>query len=97
MPKKLFKGKSARIVVTMGMPGLFYRWYYCAHSLKSFERNVLRFCGVGPIRTSLIGWMGAGAAGGKTPGSFENDYPHTNAKQRERALEKIRRLGRDGR
>jgi len=46
MPKKLVLGKSARIVVTMGMPGLFYRWYYRAHSLKSLERNILRFSGV---------------------------------------------------
>ncbi len=26
MPKKLLKGKSTRIVVTMGMPALVYRW-----------------------------------------------------------------------
>jgi putative NADPH-quinone reductase len=51
----LLSGKSARIVVTMGMPALVYRWYFGAHSLKSFERNVLRFCGVGPIRETLIG------------------------------------------
>lgn len=52
---KLLKGRSARIVVTMGMPALVYRWYFGAHSLKSLERNVLRFCGIGPIRESLIG------------------------------------------
>jgi hypothetical protein len=27
MPRKLLKGRSARILVTMGMPALFYRWY----------------------------------------------------------------------
>jgi putative NADPH-quinone reductase len=27
MWKKLLKGRSARIVVTMGMPALVYRWY----------------------------------------------------------------------
>jgi len=54
-PKQLLKGKSARIVVTMGMPALFYRWYFGAHSLKSLKRNILGFAGVGPIRTSLIG------------------------------------------
>jgi putative NADPH-quinone reductase len=26
MPKKLLKGKSAHIIVTMGMPALVYRW-----------------------------------------------------------------------
>lgn len=53
--KKLLAGRSARIVVTMGMPALFYRWYFRAHSLKSLERNILRFCGIAPIRESLIG------------------------------------------
>lgn len=51
----LLKGRSARIVVTMGMPALVYRWYFFAHSLRSFERNILRFCGIGPIRETLIG------------------------------------------
>jgi putative NADPH-quinone reductase len=57
MPKKLLTGKSARIVVTMGMPALVYRWYFGAHSLKSLERNILRFVGIGPIRASLIGMI----------------------------------------
>lgn len=51
----LLTGKSARIVVTMGMPVFLYRWYFRAHSLKSFERNVLRFVGIRPIRETLIG------------------------------------------
>lgn len=51
----LLRGKSARIVVTMGMPALIYRWFYLAHSLKSLERNILRFSGIGPIRETLIG------------------------------------------
>lgn len=55
LPKPLLKGKSARIVVTMGMPALFYRLVYRAHSLKSFERNILRFCGIAPIRATLFG------------------------------------------
>jgi putative NADPH-quinone reductase len=60
MGKKLLKGKSARIVVTMGMPALMYRWYFGAHSLKSLERNILGFCGIGPIRESLIGLVESG-------------------------------------
>lgn len=55
MPKKLLTGKSARIVVTMGMPAFIYRWVFFAHSLKSLKRNILAFCGIGPIRTTLIG------------------------------------------
>ncbi|MGE5241288.1 MAG: NAD(P)H-dependent oxidoreductase [Bacteroidota bacterium] len=56
-PKKLLKGKSARIVITMGMPALLFRWYFGAHSLKSLRRNILAFSGIGPIRTSLIGMV----------------------------------------
>jgi len=59
MGKKLLIGKSARIVVTMGMPAWVYRWYFRAHSLKSLERNILRFCGIGPFKESLIGMVEA--------------------------------------
>jgi putative NADPH-quinone reductase len=59
MWKKLLTGKSARIVVTMGMPAFLYRWYFRAHSLKSLERNILGFCGIGPIKESLIGMIEA--------------------------------------
>lgn len=48
-------GRSARVIVTMGMPGWFYRTYYCAHSLKSLKRNVLQFVGISPVRTTVIG------------------------------------------
>jgi putative NADPH-quinone reductase len=53
--QKLLAGRSARIVVTMGMPAPVYRWYFGAHSLKSLERNILKFSGIGPIAESLIG------------------------------------------
>ena len=60
---KLLKGRSARIVVTMGMPAIFYRWYFGAHSLRSFERNILGFCGIGPISESLVGMVEAKGPG----------------------------------
>ena len=56
---KLLKGRSARIVVTMGMPAFFYRLYYRSHSVKSLKRNVLEFCGISPVRTSLLGMVEA--------------------------------------
>jgi len=62
MGKKLLKGKSARIVVTMGMPAFVYRWYFGAHSLKSLERNILGFSGVGPIKASLFGLIEASSS-----------------------------------
>lgn len=48
-------GKSARIIVTMGMPAFVYRWYFGAHSLRSLERNILAFVGIKPQRHTLIG------------------------------------------
>lgn len=54
-PKRLLKGRSARIVVTMGMPTPFYRFFYRAHSVKSLKRNILSFVGFRPVRRSLIG------------------------------------------
>lgn len=58
----LLAGRSARVVVTMGMPALFYRWYYGAHSLKSLERNILKFVGIAPVRSTLVGGAGQMAA-----------------------------------
>jgi len=55
LPEKLLKGRSARIVVTMGMPAFFYRLVYGAHSVKSLERNILRFVGIRPIGRTIIG------------------------------------------
>lgn len=60
-PKRLLEPKSARIVVTMGMPAFFYRAYFGAHGVKAFELSVLRFAGVGPICTTLLGGAGEGA------------------------------------
>jgi putative NADPH-quinone reductase len=51
---KLLKGRNARIIVTMGMPALVYRWYFGAHSLKSLEQN-LALTGIRPCGRSLIG------------------------------------------
>lgn len=49
------KGRSARIVVTMGMPAAAYRVFYLAHSLRSLKRNILALVGIGPVRDTLIG------------------------------------------
>jgi putative NADPH-quinone reductase len=55
---KALKGRSARVVVTMGMPAVAYRWYFRAHSLKALERNILGFVGIAPIHETLIGMVG---------------------------------------
>jgi putative NADPH-quinone reductase len=58
-PKRLLTGHSARIVVTMGMPPLMYRWFFGAYGVRSFERSMLRFAGIKPIRESLYGLAAA--------------------------------------
>lgn len=56
--RKGLTGRSARVVVTMGMPALVYRWYFRAHSVRSLERNILGFVGISPINETLIGMVG---------------------------------------
>ena len=56
--KKLLSGRSARVVVTMGMPAIIYRWYFRAHSVKSLERNLLGIVGIAPVHETLIGMTG---------------------------------------
>jgi putative NADPH-quinone reductase len=51
-------GRSARIVVTMGMPATVYRWVFRAHSVRSLERNILGFVGIAPVHESLVGMVG---------------------------------------
>lgn len=55
LPRKLLAGRSARLVVTMGMPALFYRLVYGANSVKSFERNILRLVGFRPVDRTIVG------------------------------------------
>ena len=56
--KKVLSGRSARVVVTMGMPAIIYRWYFRAHSIKSLERNLLGIVGIAPVHETLIGLTG---------------------------------------
>ncbi|EPC00387.1 dehydrogenase [Litchfieldella anticariensis FP35 = DSM 16096] len=53
--EKGLTARSARVVVTMGMPAVVYRHLYRAHSIKSLERNILGFVGFSPVRETLIG------------------------------------------
>lgn len=59
MPETLLTGRSARVVVTMGMPAIAYRVWFRAHGVKVLERNILKFVGIAPVRKTLIGGVGA--------------------------------------
>lgn len=54
---KGLKGRSARIVVTMGMPALVYRWYFRARGVGLLKRNILGFVGIAPVRDTLVGMV----------------------------------------
>ena len=58
----IFRRKSARIVMTMGMPVSIYRWFYRGHALKLLTRNILRFVGIKPVRHTLYGMIGTSKA-----------------------------------
>jgi putative NADPH-quinone reductase len=57
--ERLLAGRSARVVVTMGMPALVYRFYFRAHSVRALERNVLGHLGFSPVDETLIGRVAA--------------------------------------
>ena len=58
-PQKHLSGRSARIIITMGMPAFAYRYYYGAHGLRNLKRNILGFIGYSPVRDTLIGGVEA--------------------------------------
>lgn len=50
-----FRGKSARIIVTMGMPSFIYRIMFHAHGVRNIMEGVLGFAGFSPVRMTLFG------------------------------------------
>jgi putative NADPH-quinone reductase len=55
--KKLLAGRSAHIVVTLGMPAWLYRTFYCSHGVRGLRRNVFKFVGLSPVRTTMFGMV----------------------------------------
>uniref|UniRef100_B0T1S4 NAD(P)H dehydrogenase (Quinone) n=1 Tax=Caulobacter sp. (strain K31) TaxID=366602 RepID=B0T1S4_CAUSK len=49
------KGRSARLVVTMGMPAIVFRLMFGSHGLLALDKGVLRLAGLSPVRKSVIG------------------------------------------
>jgi putative NADPH-quinone reductase len=58
MNRSIFPNKTARIVMTMGMPVSIYRFWYGGHALKLLTRNILKFIGIKPVRHTLFGMIG---------------------------------------
>ena len=52
----LLKGKSARLIQTMGMPSLMYRFFFMEHGAKAL-RSTLSFCGICPVNITYFGMI----------------------------------------
>ena len=59
--RSLLRGRSARVVVTMGMPSVVYRLWFLGHGIAGMKRSILHFVGISPVRETLFG-MVAGAS-----------------------------------
>jgi putative NADPH-quinone reductase len=66
-PRRRLNGRSARVIVTMGMPAIAYRWFFFAHGLRALKRSILGFVGFKPVRDTLFG-MVEGASDAKRKG-----------------------------
>lgn len=64
-PVGKLKGRSARVIVTMGMPAPIYRIAFGAHGVKAFNRGVLGLAGIRPVRTSYFGGITDAKSGAK--------------------------------
>jgi len=52
---KLLTGKSARLIVTMDAPPLFYCLFTKKPGHNAVKKGVLQFCGVNPVRITSLG------------------------------------------
>lgn len=51
---KLLTGKTARLIVTMDTPAWYYRLVYWRAGHLVMKRNILKFCGIQPVRVTEI-------------------------------------------
>jgi putative NADPH-quinone reductase len=54
-PARRLAGKSAHIIVTMGMPAFVYRTIFGALGIRAFARGMLRLSGIWPVRKTYFG------------------------------------------
>ena len=54
-PKRLLKGRSARLIITMDTPVWYYKLVYGSPATKMMKRTVLEFCGFSPVKVTEFG------------------------------------------
>jgi len=57
MAKTLLKGRSAHLLVTMGMPPIVYRLWFLNHGIAALRRGILNFVGIRPVRETYYGML----------------------------------------
>ncbi len=57
----ILTGKSARLIVTMGMPTPVFSFLLGGHGVASLEKGLFLVTGVGPVRRTLLGSVHADA------------------------------------
>ena len=55
LPKRLLKGRTARIIVTMDTPIWYYKLIYGSPATKMMKKTVLEFCGISPVKVTEFG------------------------------------------
>ena len=55
LPKRLLKGRTARIILTMDTPVWYYKLVYGAPATKMMKKTVLEFCGFSPVKVTQFG------------------------------------------
>jgi NAD(P)H dehydrogenase (quinone) len=54
LPKKLFVGKSAQLIITADTPS-WYDWLFIGRpAIKQFKKGTLEFCGFSPVKVTYI-------------------------------------------
>ena len=53
-PKKLLKGKTARLVITADTVRWYDRWFMGSPLINQFKKGTLEFCGVKPVKITYI-------------------------------------------
>ena len=53
LPEQPLKGKTARLIVTMDSPYVYYRFYLGQPGHQMMKHSILKFCGVGVRATNI--------------------------------------------
>jgi NAD(P)H dehydrogenase (quinone) len=54
LPKKLLKGKTARIIITADTPKWYNFLIMKSPAINQFKKGTLEFCGISPVKATYI-------------------------------------------